>query len=49
MDAALRLIPDLMEKGYKLVTVQELAEAKGITLENGKVYTFLGEGTQVVE
>lgn len=49
VDAALRLIPDLMEKGYKLVTVQELAEAKGITLENGKVYTFLGEGTQVVE
>ena len=37
VDAALRLIPDLMEEGYKLVTVQELAQAKGITLENGKV------------
>ena len=49
VDAAIRLIPDLMEEGYKLVTVQELAQAKGITLENGKVYEFLGEGTQMVE
>ena len=47
--AALRLIPDLLQEGYKLVTVQELAQAKGITLENGKVYEFLGEGTQMVE
>lgn len=49
VDAAIRLIPDLLEEGYKLVTVQELAKAKGITLENGKVYEFLGEGTQMVE
>ena len=49
VDAALRLIPDLMEEGYKLVTVQELAQAKGITLEDGQVYEFLGEGTQMVE
>ena len=47
--AALRLIPDLLQEGYKLVTVQELAQAKGITLENGQVYEFLGEGTQMVE
>lgn len=49
VDAALRLIPDLREAGYKLVTVQELAQAKGITLEDGEVYYFLGEGTQMVE
>ena len=49
VNAALRLIPDLLEQGYKLVTVQELAQDKGIALENGKVYEFLGEGTQMVE
>lgn len=49
VDAAIRLIPDLLEEGYKLVTVQELAEAKGITLEDGQIYEFFGEGTQMVE
>lgn len=49
VNASLRLIPELIAKGYKLVTVQELAEAKGITLENGKVYYYFGEGTQQVE
>lgn len=47
--AALRLIPDLQDEGYKLVTVRELAQAKGINLENGKVYEFLGDGAQMVE
>lgn len=49
VDAAIRLIPDLLEEGYKLVTVQELAEAKGITLGDGQIYEFFGEGTQMVE
>ena len=49
VDAAIRMIPDLLAEGYKLVTVQELAEAKGITLEDGQVYEFFGEGTQMVE
>ena len=49
VDAAVRMIPDLLAEGYKLVTVQELAEAKGITLEDGQVYEFFGEGTQMVE
>ena len=48
VEASLRLIPELVEKGYKLVTVQELAEAKGIELKDGEVYYF-GEGTQEVE
>ena len=47
--AALRMIPDLEAKGFKLVTVEELAQAKGITLEKGKAYYYFGEGTQQVE
>lgn len=39
VDAALQLIPKLIENGYQLVTVSEMAEARGIILENGKVYT----------
>lgn len=49
VEASLRLIPELVEKGYKLVTVQELAKAKGIDLEDGEVYYYFGEGTQEVE
>ena len=41
--AALRMIPDLEAKGFKLVTVEELAQAKGITLEKGKAYYYFGE------
>lgn len=36
--AAETLIPALKEMGYQLVTVSELAAAKGIPLENGKAY-----------
>lgn len=32
------IIPELIKKGYQLVTVSELAQARGVTLENGKVY-----------
>jgi peptidoglycan/xylan/chitin deacetylase (PgdA/CDA1 family) len=39
VDAALYLIPELQKRGYTLVTVSELAEAKGVTLQNGNVYT----------
>lgn len=39
IDAALELIPKLQEAGYQLVTVSELAAAKGVTLENGGKYT----------
>ena len=49
IEASLRLIPELVEKGYKLVTVQELAAAKGIELKDGEVYYYFGEGTQEVE
>lgn len=39
IDAALELIPKLQEAGFQLVTVSELAAAKGITLESGQKYT----------
>lgn len=47
--AAIRMIPDLIAKGFKLVTVSELAEAKGETLQNGTAYYYFGEGEQQVE
>ena len=39
--AALKLIPELRKKGFELVTVSELAELKGIKLENGASYRSL--------
>lgn len=39
VDAALYLIPRLVAAGYQLVTVSELAEARGIVLKNGVSYT----------
>lgn len=45
VEAALRIIPDLIEQGYKLVTVSELAKAKGITLQDGKSYTDFCDST----
>lgn len=38
VEAAVKLIPQLVEKGYQLVTVSEMAEARGVKLENGGVY-----------
>ena len=38
-DAAVRVIPALIARGYKLVTVSELAAAKGVTMKNGKNYS----------
>ena len=33
------VIPELVRRGYTLVTVSELAEARGVDLQNGTVYT----------
>lgn len=41
MEAALELIPMLKNEGYQLVTVSELARAKGLSLQSGKVYYSL--------
>ena len=34
VQAALRIIPELVQQGYKLVTVSEMAAAKGVQLQN---------------
>lgn len=39
VDAAIAVIPKLIDAGYQLVTVTELAEARGTTLENGGKYS----------
>lgn len=39
VDAALQLIPKLIDAGYQLVTVSEMAAAKGVPLHNGGSYT----------
>lgn len=38
VDAAIEVIPRLVRKGYQLVAVSEMAEAKGVKLEKGKPY-----------
>lgn len=43
IDAAEQLIPKLQAAGYQLVTVSEMAEARGITLENGVKYGRLSK------
>lgn len=45
VEAAIRLIPALIDEGYKLVTLSELAEAKGVTLKNGKSYSDFWDST----
>lgn len=39
VEAAIIAIPKLIEQGYQIVTVSELAEARGYALEIGKVYS----------
>lgn len=38
IDAAIAAIPKLIEKGYQLVTIEELADARGLALQNGEEY-----------
>lgn len=38
-EAVERLIPDLMAKGYRFVTVSELMESRGVTMQSGKTYS----------
>lgn len=40
VQALLRIIPDLIARGYKLVTVSELAKAKGVELQNASYIDF---------
>lgn len=40
-DACDTIIPELVKRGYQLVTVSELAQAKGVTLKNGVIYRYI--------
>jgi peptidoglycan/xylan/chitin deacetylase (PgdA/CDA1 family) len=40
-DACDVIIPELVKRGYQLVTVSELAAAKGVTLQNGTLYNSM--------
>ena len=40
MKAAERIIPELINMGFKLVTVSEMAEAKNVTLQNASYNNF---------
>ncbi|MBQ1493046.1 MAG: polysaccharide deacetylase family protein, partial [Blautia sp.] len=42
--AAIEVIPWLIEEGYELLTVHELAERKGVTLLPGEVYSDFAAG-----
>lgn len=39
VECAKRIIPELVEKGYRLLTVSELAESKGVELQDSTSYT----------
>lgn len=43
IDAAIELIPKLIDKGYQLVTVSEMAEARNISMKNGGKYGKFGK------
>lgn len=49
VEAAKRIIPELVSQGYKLVTISEMAEAKGIELKAGQPYFYFGEGEEQIE
>lgn len=38
VQAVLQVIPELVKRGYQLVTVSEMAMARGVALENGRKY-----------
>ena len=41
VQAVLQVIPELVNRGYQLVTVSEMAAARGAMLENGQKYYSL--------
>lgn len=41
VDAALRIVDELMDRGYCFVTVEQLMDLRGVQPENGALYTSL--------
>lgn len=46
VQTSLKIIPELIEKGYKLVTVSEMAAAKGVKLQNASYSDFWDSSLQ---
>ena len=46
VQAAIKMIPELVQKGYKLMTVSELAAAKGVTLQCANYSDFWDSSLQ---
>ena len=46
VQAAIKMIPELVQKGYKLMTVSELAAAKGVTLQSANYSDFWDSSLQ---
>ena len=46
VQAAIKMIPELVQKGYKLMTVSELAAAKGVTLQGANYSDFQDSSLQ---
>ena len=46
VQAAIQMIPELVQKGYKLMTVSELAAAKGVTLQMANYSDFWDSSLQ---
>ena len=46
VQAAIKMIPELVQKGYKLMTVSELAAAKGVTLKGANYSDFWDSSLQ---
>ena len=46
VQAAIKMIPELVQKGYKLMTVNELAAAKGVTLQGANYSDFWDSSLQ---
>ena len=46
VQAAIKMIPELVQKGYKLMTVSELAAAKGVTLQGASYSDFWDSSLQ---
>lgn len=46
VQAAIKMIPELVQKGYKLMTVSELAAAKGVTLQGANYSDFWDSSLQ---
>ena len=46
VQAAIKMIPELVQKGYKLMTVSELAAAKGVTVQGANYSDFWDSSLQ---